>query len=68
MENIFFCVAVKKCLKIRCKTIILFFFSGRVGQTDLKIWDFPGGAVDRNPPANARNMDLIPGLGRVHTS
>ncbi len=25
---------------------------------------FPGGAVDQNPPANAGNMGLIPGLGR----
>ncbi|KAG5194130.1 hypothetical protein JEQ12_020491 [Ovis aries] len=31
---------------------------------------FPGGAVDRNLPANAEDMDLIPGsgLGRFHMS
>ena len=28
--------------------------------------DFPGGAVVKNPPANAENMGLIPGLGRSH--
>ena len=29
-------------------------------------WDFPGGAVVKNPPANARNTDLSPGPGRSH--
>ena len=28
--------------------------------------DFPGGTVDRNPPANAGNMDLSPGPERSH--
>ena len=28
--------------------------------------DFAGGAVDKNPPAHAGDMDLIPGLGRFH--
>ena len=28
--------------------------------------DFPGGAVVKNPPANARNMGSIPGPGRAH--
>ena len=27
----------------------------------------PGGSVVKNPPANARDMDSIPGLGRSHT-
>ena len=27
---------------------------------------FPGGAVVKNPPANAGDMDLNPGLGRSH--
>ena len=27
---------------------------------------FPGGAVVKNPPANARGMGLSPGLGRSH--
>ena len=28
--------------------------------------DFPGGAVDKNPPANAEDMGSIPGPGRFH--
>ena len=27
-------------------------------------WYFPGATVDKNPPANAGDMDLIPGLRR----
>ena len=27
---------------------------------------FPGGAVVKNPPANAEDMGSIPGLGRSH--
>ena len=26
--------------------------------------DFPGGSVEKNPPANAKDLGLIPGLGR----
>ena len=29
---------------------------------------FPGGSVVNNPPANAEDMDLIPGLGRSRMS
>lgn len=28
--------------------------------------DFPGGRVDKNPPANIGHMSLIPCLGRLH--
>ena len=28
--------------------------------------DFPGGAVVKNPPANAGDMDSSPGPGRSH--
>ena len=28
--------------------------------------DFPGGAVVKNPPANAGDTGLSPGLGRSH--
>ena len=28
--------------------------------------DFPGGTVDKNPPANAGDMGSSPGLGRSH--
>ena len=31
------------------------------------IKDFPGGPVVKNPPANARDTGLIPGLRRFHT-
>ena len=30
------------------------------------LWTFPGGIVDRSPPANAGDPSLIPGLGRFH--
>ena len=29
-------------------------------------WGFPGGAVVKNPPANARDTGLSPGPGRSH--
>ena len=29
-------------------------------------WDFPGGAVVKNPPANARDTGSNPGPGRSH--
>ena len=29
-------------------------------------WDFPGGALVKNPPANAGDTCLSPGLGRSH--
>ena len=32
----------------------------------VKTGDFPGGSVDKNPPANAGDMGLIPGPGRSH--
>ena len=30
------------------------------------LWDFPGGTVVKNPPANAGNTGSIPGPGRSH--
>ena len=38
----------------------IFFFPLRKGL------DFPGGTVDKNPPANEGDMSLIPGPGRSH--
>ena len=32
-----------------------------------RLQDFPGGAVDKTPPANAGDTGSIPGLGRSHT-
>ena len=31
-----------------------------------KRWDLPGGPVLKNPPANAGDMGLVPGMGRSH--
>ena len=31
-----------------------------------ELWDFPGGTVVKNLPANAGDMGLIPGPGRSH--
>ena len=33
---------------------------------EIIFWDFPGGAVVKNPPANAGDMGSSPGLGRSH--
>ena len=35
---------------------------------NMKLRDFAGGAVVKNPPANAGDMGLSPGLGRYHVS
>ena len=35
-------------------------------NTQKNFLNFPGGTVDRNPPANAGDMGLIPGPGRFH--
>ena len=32
----------------------------------IRILDFPGGSVVKNPPANAGDMGSIPGPGRSH--
>ena len=32
----------------------------------VEIWDFLGGSVIKNLPANAGDMGLIPALGRSH--
>ena len=32
----------------------------------MRSWDFPGGAVVKNPPANAGHTGSIPGPGRSH--
>ena len=40
--------------------------NGGKGSIRNTFGDFPGGAVARNPPANAKDMGSIPGLGRLH--
>ena len=32
----------------------------------MEYWGFPGGAVVKNPPANAGDTGSSPGLGRSH--
>ena len=38
------------------------------GHYIMSIGGFPGGSVVKNPPANAGDRNLIPGLGRSHMS
>ena len=33
---------------------------------NMLLWDFPGGTVVKNPPANAGDMGLSPDQGRSH--
>ena len=37
-----------------------------VSKTLIEAKDFPGGTVDKNLPASAGDMSLIPGPGRFH--
>ena len=39
---------------------------GTVDQKKKKSKDFPGGAVDKNPPSNAGDMGSTPCPGRFH--
>ena len=40
----------------------------KVGKICVKnlVEDFPGGSVDKNPPANTGDTGFIPGPGRSH--
>ena len=40
--------------------------SGSPGYQKICPQGFPGGGVDRNPPANAGDPGSIPGPGRTH--
>ena len=40
---------------------------GGTAEQKNEFGNFPGGAVDKNRPANARDTGLIPGLGRFHS-
>ena len=44
------------------------FWESRVTPTQIQngLRDFPGGAVVKNPPANAGDTGLVPGPGRSH--
>ena len=39
---------------------------GKRQKLKTQVWDFPGGAVVKNPPANAGDTGSSPGLGRSH--
>ena len=53
---------------IACLLYILIPTPGQVPEQTSEIIyrDFPGGAVVKNPPANAGDMGSSPGLGRSH--
>ena len=38
----------------------------KIPNNQSNLEDFPGGAVVKNPPANARDTGSSPGLGRFH--
>ena len=42
------------------------FLTAKETISKLKRQDFPGGTVVKDPPANAGDVGLIPGLGRSH--
>ena len=43
-----------------------FIFPCELENQIFKFWDFPGGAVVKNPPANAGDTGSSPGLGGSH--
>ena len=42
------------------------FFTHNPGNQNSELWDFFGGTVVKNSPANAGDTGSIPGLGRSH--
>ena len=40
--------------------------SGSQRGKKIQLWDFPGGVVVKNPPANAGDTGSSPGPGRSH--
>ena len=44
------------------------FFNQQKWNKWIKKWDLPGGPVVKNPPANAGDMNSIPGPARSHMS
>ena len=60
---------VRACALGDCSPLRLGFvhvFREGLSCTISACWDFPGGPVVENLPANAGDMGLIPGLGRFH--
>ena len=57
----------KGFLKARCKTEIVRENTDRFYYIKIKnFWDFPGGTVVKNPPANAGDTGSSPGPGSSH--
>ena len=54
-----------KCGKFFLHFIIIIIFSALYYYKS-RVWDFPGGSVVKNPPANAGDMGSGPVLGRSH--
>ena len=66
---------MKRCLtsliirEVQIKTTIRYHFTPvrlAIIKKATNNWDFPGGAVVKNPPANAGDTGSIPGPGRSH--
>ena len=50
---------VSNCTIVMWENILVYFLKMYLG-------DFPGGRVDKNPPANAGDVGSIPRPGRFH--
>ena len=46
--------------------IVLYFYAPKMTLKTGSMWDLLGGSVDRNVPANAGDMGLIPGPRGAH--
>ena len=59
---------IMQLLSLGLKRIYIFLSCSVGSQTLYKEvwWDFPGGVVNKNLPANAGDMGSVPGLGRFH--
>ena len=58
---------VKKTLQISYPAFILLSPYYTIAGFEASFLDFSGGTVDRNPPASAGDMGLMPGPGNFHT-
>ena len=56
----------KKCLNYFIILILLYTILDILASNKEHYWGFPGGAVVKNPPANAGDMGSSPGQGRSH--
>ena len=56
----------QRCLALEGETTLAGQCAGQLCFTQDLPQEFPGDPVVKNPPANAGDMGLIPGLGRFH--